>query len=117
MQLTRPVGFAAAVVIMVTAMLITSCGGGSSTSAAATQTVVVQNYTFPPITAKPGERISLVDRDAEPHTMTADNGSFRVKAFDSSDPGILVVPTKPGSYAFHCEIHSTMHGTLVVSQP
>ena len=117
MQLTRPVGFAAVPLLVAAALLMAACGGGSSKATAATQTVVVQNYKFPAITAKPGETIQLVDRDAEPHTVTADNGSFRVKAFDSSGPGTLVVPTKPGSYAFHCEIHSTMHGTLVVSQP
>lgn len=78
---------------------------------------MVAGYKFPAISAAPGATLKLVDRDDEPHTVTADDGAFRADPFNPRAPGTLVVPTKPGTYPFHCEIHPTMHGALVVQQP
>jgi plastocyanin len=77
--------------------------------------VVIRGYVFPPIAAAPGATLTLVDQDDEPHTVTANDGSFRAGPFDNTAPGTLVAPTKAGTYPFHCEIHPTMHGTLVVN--
>jgi plastocyanin len=109
------------------ALSLAACGSSDSTAsgdstavtaaAGSTTEVVVQNYTFPAITAAPGATLTLVDRDDEPHTVTADDGSFKEGPFNSDEPGQLVVPTKAGSYAIHCDIHPTMHGTLVVNDP
>ena len=74
----------------------------------------MKNYVFPPVTASPGEKFKLVDADDEQHTVTADDGSFKFGPFNSKSPGELVAPNTPGSYPFHCDIHPTMHGTLVV---
>ena len=89
--------------------LVAACGSSKSTAE-----VLVKNYAFPAIATRPGEKLKLVDGDDEPHTVTADDGSFKFGPFNTKAPGLLVAPTKPGSYAFHCEIHPTMHGTLVV---
>jgi plastocyanin len=118
------------------ALFLTSCGGGTSTSGstgaagvtttavsaapgsstagAGDQDIVVQGYKFPPITAAAGSMLTLESRDLEPHTVTADNGSFDSGPFTPKKPATLTVPTAPGSYAFHCKVHPTMHGTLVV---
>jgi plastocyanin len=83
-------------------------------SAAASDEVVVQGYKFPPITAAAGSSLKLSSRDDEPHTVTANDGSFDAGPFSPTKSATLTVPTKPGSYAFHCKVHPTMHGTLVV---
>lgn len=93
--------------------LVVACGSKEGSASE----VVVAGYKFPPISAAPGATLKLVDRDDEPHTVTADDGSFKAGPFDPKTPATLVVPTKPGTYPFHCEIHTTMHGTLVVHQP
>lgn len=46
--------------------------------------------------------------------MTADDGSFDSGSFDSSAPGTLSAPKKPGVYPIHCTVHPSMHGTLTV---
>ena len=110
------------------APLLAACGSGSSTAAGSapastvkgsvTQQVIVQNYTFPAITVAPGASIEFIDRDAEAHTVTADDATFSIGPFDmSTPPETLIAPTVPGTYAFHCKIHPTMHGSLVVKQP
>ncbi len=104
---------------------VTACGSSDSARSAETtpttaatgssdSTVVVQNYTFPAVSTTAGATLTLVDKDDEQHTMTADDGSFKGGPFNNKAPGTLVAPSKPGSYPFHCEIHPTMHGTLVV---
>ena len=107
--------------------LMVACGSSDSTGSTAVPTantaaagsaseVVVTGYKFPPISAAPGATLKLVDRDDEPHTVTADDGTFKAGPFNPKAPATLVVPTKPGTYPFHCDIHPTMHGALVVHQ-
>lgn len=115
------------VVPFAAAALLAACGSGSATKSviapastgkvSGSPDVVVENYSFPPITVAPGASIRFIDRDAEPHTVTADDATFAIGPFDATTPGTLTVPTVPGKYAFHCEIHPTMHGVLVVKQP
>ncbi len=118
----------ALVAAIAAAPLLAACGSGSSTASGSapaptvkgsvTKEVVVQNYTFPAITVAPGASIGFIDRDAEAHTVTADDATFSIGPFDTSTPPeTLIAPTVPGTYAFHCKIHPTMHGSLVVQQP
>jgi plastocyanin len=90
---------------------LAACGGNTAEPAAP---VVIEGYAFPALTAAPGATITVTNADAEPHTVTADDGSFATEAFDSSAPGTLVAPAEPGTYPVHCEIHPSMRGTLTV---
>lgn len=90
-------------------------GASASTSAPTSGEFTVKGYKFPTFTASPGQRLSLVDGDSEPHSVTADDGSFDSGSFDNTAPGALVAPVKPGTYAVHCTVHPSMHGTLTVS--
>jgi len=33
---------------------------------------------------------------------------------DGKEQGSFTAPTEPGEYAFHCNYHPSMHGTLIV---
>ena len=90
----------------------------SAAAAAATPTVfTAANYLFPSLTVAPGAMIEAVDGDDEPHTVTFDDGSFTTVAFDKTHPVTFTAPSKPGTYAIHCKVHPSMHGTIVVRQP
>lgn len=107
----------AAPVVLIAAALaaaFTVAACGSASPAAVPAEFTITGYTFPTITAAPGSTITIADGDAEPHTVTADDGSFDSGSFDGSAPGKLVVPTTPGSYPIHCAVHPSMHGTLTV---
>ncbi len=84
-----------------------STGGGGASAASFTITA----YKFPAFTASPGQKLTLIDGDSEPHTVTADDGSFNS---GNTAPGFLVAPTTPGTYPVHCTVHPSMHGTLTV---
>ncbi len=97
---------------------VAGCPGAATPPAptgATTGGSTIQGYRFPALIAASGATVMIIDGDDEPHTVTADDGSFDTGGFDSSAPGKLVAPTEPGSYPIHCTIHLTMHGTPTVS--
>lgn len=97
---------------------LAGCAGAEETPAppdSASGPPTIQGYKFPALTAAPGATVSVIDGDGEPHTVTADDGSFDTGSFDGSAPGTFVAPTEPGTYPIHCTIHPSMHGTLTVS--
>jgi len=110
-------------------VMLVGCGASASTdsagSAATTpetapagaEVVVVQNYVFSPMTAAAGSKLRLENRDPEAHNISSDTGLFKSGPFSTKQSAVLDVPNTPGSYPFHCEIHPTMHGTLVVHNP
>jgi plastocyanin len=62
---------------------------------------------------KVGTTVTWVNNDTVQHTITSDT-----KLFDSGpiDPGakFTYTFTQTGSFAFHCNIHNTMTGSITV---
>ena len=126
---------AALSVLLVVGVLAASCsggtggglygGGGSTTttgtpgtttaSGAGGAQVVMKNTAFDPatVTIKAGESVTWTNEDPMNHTVTADNGEF-----DSGNLGqgatFSFTFDKAGTYPYHCSIHPTMKGTVVV---
>jgi len=92
----------------------TSARASSSEAGGTASTITIKNFSFTaPDSVSPGATITVDNRDGTDHTVTSDTGN----AFDdAAAPGTssFTAPTKPGSYPFHCTIHPSMHGTLVV---
>jgi len=88
--------------------------GGSSSSDL--PSVVAEGLAYKnDLTVGPGEQFVFDNQSGTTHTLTADKGEFdsdRVSGGSQSDP--LTAPDEPGNYSFHCEIHSSMTGTLTV---
>ena len=97
-------------------------GGGSPapTSAPAStpsaSTITVKSFAFgDPITVSPGSTVTVTNRDTAKHTVTADQGqAFDVEVKSGGGTATFTAPSQPGTYAFHCTYHPTMHGTLTV---
>jgi plastocyanin len=71
-------------------------------------------YTVPP-SVKPGERITVVNKDDPNHTVTADaNNLFDVRISGGGGISTLIAPSTPGTYPFHCKYHAGMQGSLIV---
>ncbi len=77
--------------------------------------VNIDNFSFSPatITVKAGTTVTWTNRDDIPHTVVADDKSFKSKALDTGDK-FTFTPTKPGTYPYFCSIHPKMTGKLVV---
>lgn len=101
-------------------LTLAACGSGAAEPPAGSSAVAqftVENYAFPAFSVAPGAAVTVLDADGEPHTVTAVDGSFDTGSFDAATPGAFTAPTRPGSYAISCQVHPSMHGTIVVLAP
>ncbi|MBV8066511.1 MAG: cupredoxin family copper-binding protein [Candidatus Eremiobacteraeota bacterium] len=83
--------------------------------ALSTPTVEIKNdaYSPPTLTIRAGETVTFSNEDDDAHTVTATDGSFDSKGLDTG--GIWRHKfDKPGAYAYFCELHPFMKGTIVV---
>lgn len=73
------------------------------------------SYSPSPDTVTVGQTVSWHNADATPHTATSDVGSAigtgNIAAGATSAPKAM---NNPGSFSYHCTIHPTMTGILVV---
>lgn len=90
---------------------------GSDTARAADETVIIDNFAFSPatVTIQVGDTVTWSNMDDTAHTATADDASW-----DSGNlaPGATFPHTftQAGTFTYHCAIHPTMTGTVVVEQ-
>jgi plastocyanin len=84
--------------------------------AAPTRTVQIKMFKFSPrkLVVKAGTRVTWVNRDGDPHTVTSTKGrALHSQALDTGKR-YSVVLRKPGTYNYICKIHPFMHGVVVV---
>jgi len=93
----------------------------SSAPAVPTKVTIVSDaatigaFTPPSLTISAGRTVEWTFQDANPHTVTADDGSFT-----SPKTGLANGKTyshtfgQAGTYHYHCFIHPQMLGTVVV---
>lgn len=94
-----------------------------SSQPAAPQTnneVQIEDNAFAPrnIQVKAGTTVTWTNKDSVPHTVTADDKSQ--VAFDSGNLGKNQIFSfkfdQTGVYAYHCELHPNMTGTVTVTK-
>jgi plastocyanin len=104
-------------------------GGGGGNGGGTSASVTIRDYSFSPtpLTIKAGGSVTWSNDGPSSHSVTSDTpGSFDSGTLSppmaSMDPYggtssgqtySMTFPT-PGTYAYHCTIHATMHGTITV---
>jgi plastocyanin len=78
-------------------------GEGSAISVISTNlpnTVVIKNFAFGPatMTVAPGTKITVVNQDRAPHSVTAVNKSFDTGTLAGGQRGEITAPSTPGTY-------------------
>jgi len=106
------------------------CGGGGATQAPAGggaaaascsptlgtgQQVAIANFAFSPktISVASGTSISWTNGDTATHTVTFDTGPDCGNVTPGKSATITF--STPGTYTYHCKIHSSMTGSVTVS--
>src|SRR5215217_7882650 len=77
--------------------------------------VSIQDYFFDPadVAVEPGSTITWTNNGDEPHTVTADDGSFDSGVLNPGD-SYTVAFDGQGTVTYHCAIHPNMVGSVSV---
>lgn len=91
--------------------------GGTVVSAppSTTPTVLMQNFKIAPkeLRVRAGQTVVFANHDDEAHAIVAADKSFDSGAIDPRSSWRHTF-AKAGRFAFHCDYHPYMHGTIVV---
>jgi plastocyanin len=80
--------------------------------------VEIIDFAYSPetVTVQAGGKVTWRNEDSAEHTVTLDDGSF--ESGDLAEGKLKSESFKsPGSFAYHCEIHPEMTGTVEVVEP
>jgi len=78
--------------------------------------VQIQNSDFVPatVTIKVGNSVSWENYDGSPHSVTSDIGNELDSNLIQKGQTYEHTFAVPGTYAYHCSIHPSMKGTVIV---
>jgi len=101
--------------IAAAALAMLALGTLSATTLAADASVAIEGFAFSPqsVTVNVGDTVTWTNGDAAPHTATAGDGSFDTGTISQGQSGSATFDTA-GTFAYICEIHPTMTGTVEV---
>jgi len=108
---------------------LAGCGHGTASPAGAAQSapnpnpvatsaVTIDNLAFSPkaVTVKVGTTVDWTNRDEEPHTVSAEDGSFKSGTLAGNTNTFSRTFTAAGTFTYHCSIHPYMTGTVEVTR-
>jgi plastocyanin len=104
-----------AVFAMILAMIAAGAVRDSYSQSAKTHVVVIEGVKFIPETIELnlGDTVTWKNKDAFPHTATAEDKSFDSGSFGANRSWTFKA-RKKGIFPYVCTLHPTMKGTLVV---
>jgi plastocyanin len=88
-----------------------------SAAPASGNAVYIDNFAFAPakLTVPAGSTVTWTNRDEEPHTVVANDGSFHSPGMGSQATFSFTF-AKAGTFDYVCSIHPFMRATVVVTQ-
>lgn len=123
------------------ACLAAGCGGGSDSTSSSTDSaaapsttkaapttasapakaagatkVDIKDFDYSPkaTTVAKGAKVTWTNRDTANHTVTFDAGAQNSLGNQPQGKAVSFVFKKTGTFAYHCDFHPNMHGTVVV---
>lgn len=79
------------------------------------QQILIQNFSFSPsqVTIQSGTTVVWTNNDSPNHDIVADDGSFKSELLPLNGTYSKTFTT-PGTYPYHCGVHPSMKGTIIV---
>ncbi|MDB6028029.1 MAG: amicyanin [Verrucomicrobiales bacterium] len=77
--------------------------------------VKITNFNFTPraLTIHTGTKVTWVNEDDVPHTVTSPEKKFKSRALDTDEAFTYTFST-PGTYTYFCSVHPHMTGKIIV---
>jgi plastocyanin len=90
-------------------------GGGATRQ----NKIEIKDFHFDPetLTVKPGEKITWINRDEEPHLVVSVEKQFTKSPPLDTNQEFTITAGAPGTYTYFCSVHPKMTGTIVVEKP
>jgi plastocyanin len=101
--------------LLLTIAAVISCKKSDSTTDGNSVTIDNDAYSPSTLTVKKGTTVTWTNNDSDQHTVTSDAGSFLNSGLINPGSNYQYTATTVGTFLYHCEVHSNMHGTLVVT--
>ena len=107
----------AAVALAATIGLGLHAAGAVSPVQAKDQAVTIKDFSFTPdkVTITAGSVVTWTNKGGAQHTVTSNTGGTLESGPIGPGAAYGNLFDKPGTYAYHCEFHSSMKGTIVVT--
>ena len=100
--------------VAVTGAQITVIAGGSAAPDSA-DLITIANFAFSGVTeVAVGTTVTVTNTDGSPHTWSADDGAFDSGAIGPGESFEFTF-TEPGEFAYFCNFHPSMTGTITVT--
>ncbi len=105
---------AALVALALAALMGGSAAAGETASASKTKTVEIVSFAFKPpaVTIAKGSKVTFANTSSVTHTATRANG-FDTQAIKPGKSATVRF-AKKGTFAYHCMIHPSMRGKVIV---
>jgi plastocyanin len=84
-------------------------------NAVTSKNITIANFQFSPASVEiaAGGSVHRTNNDSVPHQVAADDGSFQSSPLQPGS-SFSHTFTQAGTYSYHCAIHPSMKGTIVV---
>jgi plastocyanin len=105
-----------AAAIAACAALALGLAAASTASSEVGVSIVSRAYQPPALTIEAGQTVTWTNRGFTPHTVTALGGEFDSGRLNVGE-SFKVTFSTPGTFAYKCEIHPSMRGTVTVLAP
>jgi plastocyanin len=92
-------------------------GGGANVTITITGMNGASSFSPSPDTVNVGQTVAWHNADATTHTATANGAAFNTGNIGGGKTSAPIAMNTAGSFPYHCSIHPTMTGTLVVVVP
>ena len=94
--------------------ILSGCTQQQSSSGNA-NTITIKDFAFSPstITVKVGANVTWTNEDSASHQVKEDNGLFLSSVLGNGQ-SFTYTFTTVGTYNYTCNIHSSMHGKVIV---
>jgi plastocyanin len=106
------------------ALAMIGCGGGSDGGGVVTPppppvlttSVAIKNLAFSPkaIQVSPGATVNFANNDGTAHNVIFSSTAVTSVPEFTTGSRAVTMPTAPGTYPYHCTIHSGMTGSVLV---
>jgi len=98
--------------LVLAAILAGACSSGGSSG----NTVSISGFAFKPasLNVSTSTTVTWTNNDSVTHTVTSDTGAFSSGDLSSGQTYSYTF-NQAGTFAYHCSIHTYMHGTVTVT--